>query len=73
MNLPMLVTVRSEAWVCSRLIAGIAGSGPVCLCCIGGGLCEEPIMHECLFSLVLGFFTDGGLDEPKHVGENSVS
>jgi len=25
------VTARSKAWVCGRLLAGIAGSNPVCL------------------------------------------
>jgi hypothetical protein len=36
-DLPIPVAARSKAWVCGRLVAGIAGSNPargmdVCLC-----------------------------------------
>jgi hypothetical protein len=44
----MPVAVRSKTYLCSRLIAGIAGSNPtegmevrpLCLCCVGSGLCD---------------------------------
>ena len=48
-----VVTVRSKAWVCSRLISGIVGFNPTkytcdrlfCLlfCVVGSVLCDEPI------------------------------
>jgi hypothetical protein len=49
---PIPVTARSKAWVCGRLITGIAGSNPargmdvcllclnVVLSCVGRGLCD---------------------------------
>jgi hypothetical protein len=46
MNVSTPVSARSKAWVCGRLLAGIAGSNPspgrdVCLLCVlsGRGLC----------------------------------
>jgi hypothetical protein len=51
-----VVTVRSKAWVCSRLITGIVGFNPAkytcdrlfcLLCCVGGsGLCDELITRS---------------------------
>jgi hypothetical protein len=52
MMMPVPVAARSKAWVCGRLVAGIAGSNvaesmDVCLLClyivlscVGGGLCD---------------------------------
>jgi hypothetical protein len=41
------VALRSRAYICSRLIAEMAGSNPaegvdirVCVCCVGSGLCD---------------------------------
>ena len=47
---PVPVAARSKAWVCCRLLAGIAGSNPAVgmmsvvsvVCC----LCEGPIAHS---------------------------
>jgi hypothetical protein len=39
-KLPILVAVRSKAQVCSRLIAGVAGSNPT-----GGQGCSSLVLH----------------------------
>jgi hypothetical protein len=59
--LPIPVAVRSKAWVCSRLSAGIAGSIPaenmnIRLLCSGSGLCEGMITlseDSCLWYVCL--------------------
>ena len=51
LNLADPVAVGFKAWVCSLLIAGIAGLNPaercsslvLVACCVGSGLCDEPI------------------------------
>jgi hypothetical protein len=44
------VAVRSKAQVCSRSIAGIAGSKPtdgmMFVCCVGNGFCDGLITHS---------------------------
>jgi hypothetical protein len=43
------VAERSKAWICGRLIAGIAGLNLAegvevrLVCCVGGSLCEEVV------------------------------
>ena len=50
------MAVRSEAYVCGRLLPGIAGLNPAggmdglsllnAVCCAGRGLCDWPIPHQ---------------------------
>ena len=53
---PFPVAVRSKAYMCSHLVAGVSGSNSVegvdvCLlgflaCCVCSGLCDELITHS---------------------------